>query len=65
MTTGERALWIAVFSGQWFASTARKELGHYTDDDRAVSCMAAADRAVLAARRANRAVSEFATEVLG
>lgn len=65
MTTGEHALWIAVFAGQWFATSTRKELGHYTDDDRVVSCMATADRVVMASRRADRAVSDFAEEVLG
>lgn len=64
MTRGEHALWISVCAASWHQST-NAPPGHVTDDARAIWCMAQADRAVLAMRRVNRALSDFAEEVIG
>jgi hypothetical protein len=64
MTPGERALWLAVFAASWHQSTGGP-MGRVSDESRALFCMAQADRAVNAARRVDRALGDFAVEVLG
>lgn len=64
MTPALHSLWLAVFAASWHQSTGRP-MGYVTDEDRAIWCMANADRAVNAVVRVDKAVSDFAAEVIG
>lgn len=70
MTPALRSLWLAVFAATWHRSTPRA-IGLVTDEQRAINCMAQADRAVDAVRGLVRDIpggraspSRYAGEVL-
>lgn len=65
MTPGERSLWLAVYAASWHQPICRVVPGIVTDDERAIWCMAQADRCVNASRAVDRRLSDVAVEVLG